>query len=213
MFTILFFKGWLVGFSIAMPIGPIGILCVRHTLIRGTMYGLAAGLGTALADACYGALAGFGMTTVLSILFDYQVWFQILGSIFLCYLGIQNLLSKSELNPPQELPSTLGRIFVTTFFLTLTNPFTLVSFAGLYAGLGIGGPEGTFLSTLILTSGVFIGSAAWWIILSSCLSIIGKKIDFKFNHVINKISGTMILTFGIIMGLMAAHHFFPFYEF
>lgn len=211
MFTILFLKGWLVGLSISMPIGPIGILCIRHTLIRGTMYGLAAGLGAAVADAIYGVLVGLGMTTILSILTNYQIWFQVLGSIVLCYVGIQNLLSKSKQIYTPELPATLKRIFITTFLLTLTNPMTLFSFAGIYAGLGIGGPEATFLSTMILTSGIFIGSAAWWLILSSGLSLLGKKINLQFTQLINKISGTMILTFGILMGLFAFHQLFPLY--
>lgn len=210
MFTTLFLKGWLVGFSIAMPVGPIGILCLRHALIRGAMYGLAAGLGASVADACYGALAGFGMTTLLSLLIDYQFWFQVLGSLFLCYLGIHTLLTKSEAKEyTEELPSTLGRIFVTTFFLTLTSPLTIFSFAGLYAGLGIGGPETTFFATMILTSGVFIGSAAWWVLLSAGLSLLGCKLNLKLTHLINKISGTMILTFGVIMGVFAFQQVFP----
>lgn len=204
MLPSLFLKGWLIGFSIAMPVGPIGMLCVRHSLLGGMMCGLASGMGAALADAIYGAIAGFGVSIITNFLVANQTWFHIFGAIFLLYLGFTTFFAK----PPPEIQSeglvqSNRRVFFTTFILTLTNPMTFISFTGVYAGLGIGFEN--VLSSIVMTWGVFIGSAAWWLILSFSLSFFGKKMNFKPTNILNKISGAFFLVFGVIASISALH--------
>lgn len=205
MLPILFLKGWLIGFSIAMPVGPIGMLCVRHSLLGGMMCGLASGMGVALADAIYGAIAGFGVSIITSFLIANQTLFHIFGAIFLLYLGFSTFFGKKEyeLEGDKNTAASKGRVFFTTFILTLTNPMTFISFTGIYAGLGIGYEN--VLSSIVMTWGVFIGSAAWWLILSFSLSFLRKKMNYKPTRILNRISGGFFLVFGGIATISAIH--------
>lgn len=205
MFDYLFIKGCIIGFFIAMPVGPIGILCIQHSLTRGMTCGLAAGLGAALADTGYGALAAGGITVMAHILISHQLGIQILGAIFLCWFGIKTLKSANCENDKPIASYSLKRIFMTTFLLTLTNPLTFLGFAGLYAGLGIGFEEESLLSCLLLSAGIFIGSSAWWALLSCSASAISKKINYKSTYFFQKLSGGMILSSGFLTSLSVFH--------
>lgn len=196
MLMSLFLTGCLVGFFIAMPVGPIGMLCVRHSLMRGMPFGLVAGLGAALADTCYGAAAGCGLTILSTFLENNRFWLQIGGALFLWYLGIMIFFAKPESTNPKDSSLSLARVFFTTFALTLTNPLTILSFAGVYAGIGIGIGAHEILPVAILTLGVLIGSAAWWLILSCGVSTLRHRMVIKPLW-LNRISGSFILLFAL----------------
>lgn len=200
LFT-LFLKGWLIGFSIAMPVGPIGMLCIQHALLRGMLYGAVAGLGAALADTIYGALAGFGITVFSSFFNTYLFWFQLGGAIFLWFLGCSIFFAKPEEQGQDAIPKSLVRVFLTTFALTLTNPMTIVCFAGVYAGLGICTTDFSFLPAVVLTLGVLVGSAAWWLLLSFGVSFLGKRLGSSPTPLLNRISGGVILIFAALASL------------
>jgi threonine/homoserine/homoserine lactone efflux protein len=192
----LFIKGFIIGFSIAAPVGPIGILCIQRTLSQGNMQGLVTGLGAATADAIYGFIAAFGLTFISNFLVEQSVWFRLIGGLFLCYLGIKAFLSK-----PQDQVLSLGNrtifsAYGTTFFLTLTNPMTILFFAGVFAGLGLVSESILYTSAALMVIGVFIGSGSWWLILSGATSILRNKINDRKLAWINKISGLVILVFG-----------------
>jgi threonine/homoserine/homoserine lactone efflux protein len=191
-------RGLIIGFSIAAPVGPIGVLCIRRTLAEGRSYGLAAGLGAATADALYGSIAGFGLTFISNFLIGQQLWLRLIGGTFLCYWGIKTFLS-----PPfhRELPAegrSLLSAYGSTLLLTLTNPMTILSFAAIFAGLGIGSVGRDYLSATILVLWVFIGSGFWWFILSTGVSLFQKKFDPRGLRWVNRISGFIILGFGIL---------------
>lgn len=171
----LLFKGLMIGFSIAMPVGPIGLLCIRNVLTFGVLCGLVTGLGAASADALYGALAGFGVTAVSTFLKAHGTYLQIAGALFLCYLGIYTFFAKAANSTSEGVSLTNSRAFFATFFLTLTNPMTIMSFAAIYAGLGIGHENSSIADALTTTLGVFLGSAAWWIILSLTAAFFREK--------------------------------------
>lgn len=208
MLTSLFLKGWIVGFSIAMPVGPIGMLCIQHALIRGMLYGLVAGFGAALADGIYGAIAGFGVTMVSNFLTTYQLWLHLAGAAFLWYLGFTILFSQPCSNNIEATRLTLKRVFFTTFALTLTNPMTIICFAGAYAGLGVCPTEEGLLSALMLTMGVLVGSAAWWLLLCTGVSMLGKKMTAPPTQWLNRISGGVLLTFALVASLTAIQQMF-----
>ena len=100
----LLLSGILIGFSIAAPVGPIGVLCIRRTLAEGHAAGFISGLGAATADAIYGCIAGFGLTLVARFLMDQQVWLRLFGGAFLCYLGVKTVLSR----PAERAASAKG---------------------------------------------------------------------------------------------------------
>ena len=199
MDTSFFIRGLLIGLSIAATVGPMSVLCIQRTLNKGQLYGLVSGLGIATADGIYGSIAAFGLTLITNFLIMEQIWIRLIGGIFLIYLGIKTMLST-----PPERAATLTMhstgypgAYVSTFLLTLTNPLTILSFAAIFAGIGVGSASKSFLSAAVVVLGVFCGSALWWIILTSIISLLRKKMDAQWRLWINRISGTIITLFGI----------------
>lgn len=192
------FRGVVIGLSIAAPVGPIGALCIRRTLAEGRMVGLISGLGAATADALWGCVAGFGLTAVSVFLVSQQLWLRIVGGMFLLYLGIRTLLTK----PTEQAPSAKGRgllaAYASTLALTLTNPLSILSFAAIFAGLGLASVGNGFGAAAILVLGVFIGSALWWLALSTGVSLLRKKLSARAMTWVNRISGLVILGFGVV---------------
>ena len=192
-----FLRGMIIGFSIAAPVGPIGILCIRRTLAEGPTSGLISGLGAATADAIYGFIAGFGLTVISNLLISQQTWLRLLGGGFLCYLGMKTFFT----SPLKQSSSLKGRglisAYISTFFLTLTNPMTILSFMAIFAGLGVGSVSKGYIPAGLLVAGVFIGSALWWLFLSNGVSLLGKKFNLAGLRWTNRISGIIITAFGI----------------
>lgn len=191
------FKGLLIGFSIAAPVGPIGILCIKRTITSGRLAGLVSGLGAATADAVYGIIAAFGLTFISSFLIDQQSWLRLLGGAFLCYLGVKTFFTKPTESSSLSNEINLLNAYGSTFFLTLTNPLTILSFAAIFAGLGLLDVDGNYLSAAIIVLGVFIGSACWWFLLSTGVSIFRARFTSTGLLWVNRISGLIILGFGI----------------
>ncbi|MRS02224.1 LysE family translocator [bacterium] len=189
-------KGILIGFSIAAPVGPIGVLCIRRTLADGRAAGLLSGLGAATADALYGCIAGFGMTLISSFLVNQQSWIRLIGGAFLCYLGVRTLLAKPTQKSAEIKNRGLLSSYASTFFLTLTNPMTILSFAAIFAGLGLASVKSNYASAGILVLGVFCGSAAWWLLLSGVVGFFREKFSIDAMLWVNRISGMIILGFG-----------------
>ena len=191
-------RGLIIGFSIAAPVGPIGVLCIRRTLAKGCVSGLVSGLGAATADAIYGCIAGFGLTFIASILISQQGWFRLIGGAFLCYLGLKTFLTR----PAEQAASAEGNglvgAYASTFFLTLTNPMTILSFAAIFAGLGVVGASGNYASAGMLVLGVFIGSALWWLIRSGGVSVFRARFNSHGVRWVNRISGVIITGFGLL---------------
>jgi len=195
----LLLRGLLIGFSIAAPVGPIGVLCIRRTLAEGRTFGFVSGLGAATADAFYGSVAGLGLTLVSGFLIGQQSWLRLIGGTYLCYLGYKTFRSK----PSEQAASTRGRGIIgaygSTLFLTLTNPMTILSFAAIFAGLGAGAAAGDYRSAIALIAGVFTGSCAWWLILVIITSIFRSRLNTTGLGWVNRISGTIIAVFGLIV--------------
>lgn len=193
----LFIKGFIIGFSIAAPVGPIGILCIQRTLAHGNVQGLVTGLGAATADAIYGFIAAFGLTFISNFLVEQSLWFRLIGGLFLCYLGIKAFLSKPQNQILSETNRNTLSSYSTTFFLTLTNPMTILFFAGVFAGLGMVSESIQYASAGLMVIGVFIGSGTWWLILSGATGILRNKMNESKLTWVNKISGFIILAFGV----------------
>jgi threonine/homoserine/homoserine lactone efflux protein len=193
-----FLKGLIIGFSIAAPVGPIGVLCIRRTLAQGRLSGFVSGLGAATADAIYGCIAGLGLTFISSLLIHQQLGLRLIGGGFLCYLGIKAFTSLSTEQAAKVTESSLLSAYVSTFFLTLTNPLTMLSFAAVFAGLGIANTSANYLLAIILVLGVFTGSALWWLLLCGCIGLVLTKVTAKRLQWVNRISGIIITMFGVV---------------
>jgi threonine/homoserine/homoserine lactone efflux protein len=194
----LFIRGLIIGFSIAAPVGPIGILCIRRTLTEGRASGFLSGLGAATADALYGCVAGFGLTVISGFLVDQRFYIQLIGGIFLLALGIKTLRSAPAERAAAASGTGLAASYTSTLLLTLTNPMTILSFAGIFAALGVADTEGNLSAAALLVLGVFIGSAAWWLLLSGGVGLVREKLSSGVLRWTNRLSGAILVAFGII---------------
>jgi threonine/homoserine/homoserine lactone efflux protein len=196
MFTIL--KGMLIGFSLAVPVGPVALICIQRTLLQGFRYGFSSGLGIASADALYCGIAMFGVSYVAHTLLHYSTVFKFVGAFYLFILGTKILLTK----PRFETDVGNGKLvqsYGSVFLLTLANPLAILAFAGIFAGLGINAnhaSQGTILSTIL---GVFFGYALWWLLLTSFLARVRNNMNETYVSLINKISGSLVVAFGILI--------------
>lgn len=195
-----FVRGLLIGLSVAATIGPMSILCIQRTMSKGFFYGLVSGLGIATADGLYGCVAGFGLTIVAAFLVQQQVWVHIVGGLFLLYLGVRTLLSKPSEHAAQAVMTTnFAGAYVTTLLLTLTNPLTILSFAAIFAGLGVGSSrQNNSMTALLVVSGVFLGSMLWWFLLTGGVSLLRTRFTPRWLLWMNRISGGVITIFGLL---------------
>lgn len=194
----LFLRGLVIGFSIAAPVGPIGVLCIRRTLAYGRAAGLVSGLGAASADSVYGAIAAFGLSLIAGFLIGFQDLLKVVGGLYLLYLGYRTLVSIPQDEESELKKASLLSSYLSTFFLTLTNPVTIIAFAAVFTGLGLVGESRDLLSASLIVVGVFLGSALWWFILSAGVGLLGRKVRPDLLLWVNRISGAVIILFGLL---------------
>jgi len=201
-------KGMLVGIVIAVPVGPVGILCLRRTILDGRLAGLFSGLGAASADSLFGIIAGFGLTVVSDWLFDYQDWLRIGGAAFLLYVGISSFLADPAARTRSDSePEGLFGDYASTFALTITNPVTIISFLAIFGAIGFTGEEATLGHAAILVLGVWCGSFLWWIGLIAAAGFL--RLSFQRRHLvwINRGSGGILVFAGIaLIGSLVFEH-------
>lgn len=197
-----FLRGLILGFSIAAPVGPIGVLCIRRTLAEGRVVGFVSGLGAATADAIYGSVAAFGLTAIAMWLTGGQSWLRLAGGLFLCYLGIRTWRAVPVAGSSPSGSRGLLESYVSTLLLTLTNPMTILSFAAIFAALGIT-TSARYASAVALVAGVFCGSALWWLILSAVAGAFHRTLSTTELRWVNRLSGAIIAGFGALALLTA----------
>lgn len=203
----IFGRGWLLGLAIAAPVGPIGILCIKRSLTQGWRFGLASGLGAATADGIYGCIAGFGLIALSQFLVEQQFWLRLVGGLFLIYLSIRAMAeawasqtadksSATENQPgqPNLFQPQLLAAYGSTLALTLTNPVTILSFAAIFAGVGATTTQG---NAGWLISGVFCGSASWWLLLCSGVCLLRKRVSATQMRWVSGISAGILGVFGL----------------
>jgi threonine/homoserine/homoserine lactone efflux protein len=191
-----FLKGLAIGFLIAAPVGPIGMLCIRRSLVEGMRSGFVTGMGAATADAAYGSVAAFGLTAISSVLLHYQTALEIFGGAFLIYLGVRAFISSPPDDAAQVNPSRLVSAYVSTVLLTVANPATILSFTAVFLGFGVGGTPG-FSAATALVAGVFLGSASWWLILSTGVNCLRSRLGPHWTRHVNQLSGAILAAFGL----------------
>lgn len=203
-------RGLLLGFAIAAPVGPIGVLCIRRTLANGWLTGFLTGMGAATADGLYGGVAAFGLTAISGALMAQQGIIRVVGGALLCYLGARALLAKpaAETNTattaahPARDRRGLAGAYLSTVGLTLTNPATILSFAAVFAGLGLVGAAGSVVGApALLTAGVAFGSACWWLLLSGGVTLLRTRLAPGALRWVNWLSGLLLLGFGVVASI------------
>lgn len=197
-------RSLVLGFAIAAPVGPIGLLCIRRTLAGGRLSGLATGLGAASADAVYGAVAGFGLTLAAGVLIEQRYWLQPLGGLFIAWLGWRTFSSKPVRDELSEAANKklIGAYF-SAFFLTISNPLTILSFTAIFSGFGIGLAGGDLGQAASLVAGVFIGSALWWFLLTAIVTWARLRVKPQVIAMINQGAGILLFILGTGIVLQA----------
>ena len=194
----LFLRGLVLGFAIAAAVGPISLLVIRRTIAHGGIYGFASGLGVATADASYAAIAAFGLTAITSLLVSGRVLLGVVGGLIIAALGVRTALSEpGEVAADAERPG-LASAFGSIYALTMTNPMTILSFAGVFAGIGLVGGSATFVDATVVTVAVWLGSALWWVVLASAVRWVRGRVSSRALLWVNRISGAALVAFGII---------------
>lgn len=193
-------RGLALGFAIAVPVGPIGVLCIRRTLAFGRVIGFISGLGAATADMCYGAVAAFGLTAVSTLLLRQRLWVHLIGALFLAYLGIKTLLARPASAAALARGGRYGLAgaYSSTLALTLTNPATILSFAAVFAGIGLAGAGGGASMAALTVAGVFCGSTLWWLLLSGGVGLLRERVTPGALRWVNRLSGAILLAFAIV---------------
>jgi threonine/homoserine/homoserine lactone efflux protein len=198
-----FARGLVIGLAIAAPVGAIGLLCIRRTLADGRLVGFVSGLGAATADAFYGAVAALGLTAVSSAMVAHQNAVRLVGGAFLCYLGARTALAAPVMTTGPGSARGLAAAYGSTLALTLTNPTTILSFAAVFAGLGLGATAGDRAAAILMVAGVFLGSALWWLILSGAVGLFRRALTPSRLRWVNRASGAVLAAFGVAALLSA----------
>ncbi len=185
-------KGIILGFAIAAPVGPIGIMCIRRTLQYGRWSGFCTGLGAAAADTVYGIIAYFGVDLLAHV---NQFWFRFIGGTILLFLGNKIFFTIPQERIKSVSNGSLFKDFLSTFFLTLTNPLTLIAYLAIFAAIGVN--TGVTFQAEWLILGVFLGSSFWWVLLSEGITLFRKKITQDTMVLVNRIAGFAIFVFGV----------------
>ena len=193
-----FLKGLFVGFSVAAPIGPIAILCIRQNLAYGFWMGIICGLAVSLADGFYSLVAALGANVMNTVIQDHGRWFYCLGGCLLIFIGRKVFVTEiSEEQEHVKKKSHYVNAFFYTLFLTLASPMTTLLFIAMFTTAGVFKNSLSNFNIFAVVVGVCLGAMAWWTILSSMVMVVRKKLNFKVFLIINKISGLAIIAFGL----------------
>ncbi|MGB0571403.1 MAG: LysE family translocator [Alphaproteobacteria bacterium] len=200
-------QGIVFGFFLALPVGPVGVLCVQRTLSQGRMHGLISGLGAAFGDALYGAVAAFGISAVEDWITGHQGGLRLVGGTVLLLLALRTVAPMLRARPVTDGTNekiqrriethSLVNDFLSTFMLAITNPITFIAFAGLLATLGFTEAGRSIGNASILVAGVFAGSALWWIALSTTANLFRPIVDGSYQLWMDRIVALLLAGFGI----------------
>ena len=206
-------QGFLIGFALAAPVGPVGLLCIRRSIADGRFAGFLTGLGAAFADGLFGLAAVLGLAAVTAFVGHHATAFQLTGGIFLLLMGLATLRVRPDPragDSPQVARLSkvrLSRVFLSTFAIAVVNPATITACLGIFtsfaADLHTAGTGQAFLLVL----GVFLGSSAWWFILSSAAHAFGRRLSVGGLRFIDVSAGALITAFGLWqLGRLAFGH-------
>ncbi|OIP80709.1 hypothetical protein AUK45_03205 [Candidatus Peregrinibacteria bacterium CG2_30_44_17] len=198
MTSLFLIKGFIVGFSVAAPVGPIGLLCISRTIEKGRMAGFVTGMGAATADTIYGFIAGFGLTLITGLLTSYSSLIQLIGGGFMLYLGIKTMATKTVIKKSDAIEGSLFRSYLEALLITVTSPMTIAIFTAVFASVGLSTTGGDYIDSSVLVIGVLLGSSTWWLLLSSVTAIFKSRIREKHLRLIDKGAGLLICGFGLV---------------
>ncbi|MDQ0456095.1 LysE family translocator [Rhizobium paknamense] len=205
MILLLLVKGFLLGFAVAAPIGPIGTLCINRTMERGFWYGVSAGLGAAIGDMIFAVIAAAGFAATQHVLETISLPLKIIGGLLILIMGIRIFQARPAVAAAKVEAADLVKTTISTFLLTITNPATIFGFAVLFAGAGLADTKG--VSPFFLVAGVFLGSLAWWCILCGTVNWLHRRLPDHFTVWVSRASAVFLIGFGVVTLSLAARQY------
>jgi threonine/homoserine/homoserine lactone efflux protein len=196
-------QGMIIGFALAVPIGPIGILCIKRTLTSGTRGGLVVGLSGATADILYALVAAFGIRLLMEFIDTQQLWMRLIGGLILLGAGFHLLRSRPDAQTTPKWESTETLAFFSTLALALTNPLTLFAFSAAFSAIGIQSLIADTSQVVRLIGGVSLGSFCWFALLTGLSRLFRHPLAAKGVYMINRVAGVLLMLFGVIGIVMA----------
>jgi threonine/homoserine/homoserine lactone efflux protein len=192
----LFIQGIIIGLTLAVPVGPISLLCIQRTIADGRLHGIISGLGVATADSFYAAITVLGLTVISGLIIAQHYLFRLLAGIILILIGIRVFMSVPTGVSAKSEHETYLKDYLSMVAIAIANPLTLVFFVVILPGFGVGIQGTTFLPAAEFVAGVFFGSMIWWVILCGSVGSVRSRISVKNLGLINRISGLLISCFG-----------------
>ncbi|MBS0584844.1 MAG: LysE family transporter [Verrucomicrobia bacterium] len=192
-----FFTGIAIGFSIAAPVGPVGLSVIRKTLQFGRISGFAAATGATLGAGLLAIISIFGVSLASNFLTQEAVWLRIFGGCVLLFLGFRTFFTPPS---PQEDGLWYKNFFsdcLGVFLLNIMNPMTILPYIAVFAGLGVAREHGAYLSEILTILGVIVGSLIWWLFLVECVYYFRRKISQRMMVWVNRIAGSILIGFGL----------------
>lgn len=190
-------QGFLIGFIVSMPIGPIGILCIQRSLSHGWLRGMSAGFGATAADLIYACLLGFGITFVNDFLTEWAAWLRLPAAALLLFLGYRAFRTPAVEGDAVAAGSSARATSAATFTLMLSNPLTLVGFTAVFAALGGATRITGKVSALLLVVGVVAGCLFWWALLAGASTLLRRRFRPAVLVWMNRITGIGLAAFGL----------------
>lgn len=197
MFSLIL-KYYVIGLAMAAPIGPMSIIIMRRTLQNGLTSGIASGLGTTTIEGSYSALIAFGLTFISDFIVEHKLAFAIVGGCALTVLGGRIFFSKTAVTKTQTTHVNLWRDYLSNVVMTAVNPMTIFSFVAVFVGLGFGNFNGDYKAASLAVLGLMLGSSTWYCSYVAIINLVHKKINEKMIATINRVSGAIIMGFGLI---------------
>jgi threonine/homoserine/homoserine lactone efflux protein len=191
-----FIQGIIIGLTLAVPIGPISLLCIQRTIADGRLHGVISGLGVSTADSFYAAITVLGLTVISSLIVTYQYLFRSLAGVILVLIGIRVFMLVPAGVSEKSEHETYFKDYLSMVVIAIANPMTLIFFLVILPGFGVIIQESAFLPAAGFVAGVFFGSAVWWMILCGSVGSVRSRISVKNLGLINRISGVLISCFG-----------------
>jgi len=194
------FDGMKIGFLASIPLGPIGVLCIRRTLQKGRLSGFVSGIGAATSDTVYATIACFSLSYIVTFIEEQSFWLRLAGAFVLIILGLYIFRSNPavQLRKQRQKKTNLLNDYASTFLLTISNPLVVFILLAFFAGFGVIVPEARLGDQFILIFGVFIGACCWWLTLTSIFGFFRFAVTLRRLYWFNKISGLAIIVFVVI---------------
>jgi threonine/homoserine/homoserine lactone efflux protein len=206
----LFIQGMIVGLTLAVPVGPISLVCIHRTVASGRLHGIFSGMGVATSDSFYAAVAFLGLTVVSGLIIDHQAAFRLVAGVALILVGIQVFRSIPAVVTEGADPDSYLKDYLSLLAIAAANPLTIIYFITILPGFGIVAHGTTLIAAVPFVAGVFLGSAVWWIILCSSLGSVRSRLSTDNLRWINQVSGILVTCFGAgVLALLAAPALFP----